>query len=163
VKNTDAEGVDAPAAQALSTAQAADNVHHKGCHCKRSGCVKKYCECFQANVQCSDACKCSGCLNCAPQQNKPAEPPAAAKSESKPVKQKAVSTAAPTAPAAPVPAHTTGNNITLPMALALLFSSNKSGSGAITPNVPAGTLTPNVAPNAQLSPPKTSDKRLPVC
>ena len=37
--------------------------HHRGCHCKRSGCLKNYCECYEAKVPCMAHCKCIGCKN----------------------------------------------------------------------------------------------------
>ncbi|CAL8075815.1 unnamed protein product [Calicophoron daubneyi] len=40
-----------------------DRKHSKGCNCKRSGCLKNYCECYEAKISCSDLCRCQGCRN----------------------------------------------------------------------------------------------------
>ncbi|XP_056383458.1 protein lin-54 homolog isoform X3 [Hyla sarda] len=37
--------------------------HTKRCSCKRSGCLKNYCECHEAKNMCSSMCKCISCKN----------------------------------------------------------------------------------------------------
>ncbi|XP_050429417.1 protein lin-54 homolog isoform X2 [Adelges cooleyi] len=49
----------------------AERQHTKGCNCKRSGCLKNYCECFEARIACSQNCKCVGCRNMDDDSNSP--------------------------------------------------------------------------------------------
>lgn len=39
------------------------NRHSRGCKCKSSKCIKKYCECFASGVECTEYCECSDCNN----------------------------------------------------------------------------------------------------
>jgi len=34
-----------------------------GCRCKKSFCLKKYCECYEAGVFCGEKCRCNQCAN----------------------------------------------------------------------------------------------------
>uniref|UniRef100_A0A1I7XX70 CRC domain-containing protein n=1 Tax=Steinernema glaseri TaxID=37863 RepID=A0A1I7XX70_9BILA len=40
-----------------------ERLHRRGCHCKKSNCLKNYCECYEAKVPCTERCKCCGCRN----------------------------------------------------------------------------------------------------
>ena len=69
-------------------------IHSKGCNCRNSHCLKRYCECYAAGVQCSSKCKCVSCQNgkppgddqdgegeksCSPPASEAAQSPAARK------------------------------------------------------------------------------------
>lgn len=38
-------------------------LHSRGCNCSKTGCVKNYCECYNAGTGCSRLCRCSNCKN----------------------------------------------------------------------------------------------------
>ncbi|GAB4851050.1 hypothetical protein Ancab_030348 [Ancistrocladus abbreviatus] len=46
-----------------STGTPASARHKRGCNCKKSSCLKKYCECYQGGVGCSISCRCESCKN----------------------------------------------------------------------------------------------------
>ena len=43
--------------------QAHQPAHKSGCKCRKSMCLKKYCECFEASLPCSSTCICADCHN----------------------------------------------------------------------------------------------------
>jgi hypothetical protein len=38
-------------------------LHTRGCNCKKTGCSKRYCECYSNKTKCTPLCKCTECLN----------------------------------------------------------------------------------------------------
>jgi hypothetical protein len=38
-------------------------LHSRGCNCKKTECLKNYCECFSVGIGCSTLCKCINCKN----------------------------------------------------------------------------------------------------
>ena len=39
------------------------DVNNLTCYCKKSNCLKKYCECYQMGMKCTSNCKCIDCKN----------------------------------------------------------------------------------------------------
>ena len=48
-------------------------VHSKGCNCKHSHCLKRYCECHAAGARCTIRCRCQYCQNGASATDEPVD------------------------------------------------------------------------------------------
>jgi len=48
---------------------AASSESERPCHCKKTSCLKLYCDCFAANLFCGALCKCLACMNNADPRN----------------------------------------------------------------------------------------------
>jgi hypothetical protein len=63
---TGAPGAGAGAGAAGGGIGGAGVAHKVGCKCRKSACLKKYCECFGASTWCGPNCRCVGCMNRGP-------------------------------------------------------------------------------------------------
>ena len=87
-----------------------------GCTCKKSRCLKRYCDCFRAGIKCVAECKCIDCQNGRPAGSIPVAPRAPPPLMTLPPSPHPLKRAA-TAPPAPTP-----NKVSAAEALQALFA-----------------------------------------
>ncbi|KAK7293781.1 hypothetical protein RJT34_16655 [Clitoria ternatea] len=62
-ENSEELNQSSPCKKKKKTSNTGDGDGCKRCHCKKSRCLKLYCECFAFGSYCTGPCSCQGCLN----------------------------------------------------------------------------------------------------
>lgn len=63
-----------PRSATETTTTSPARVNMNGCKCRKSFCLKKYCECYNHGARCGDRCRCQNCRN-QPEGSLPPRPP----------------------------------------------------------------------------------------
>ena len=69
VASSSTDGPASTTAGAATAADGEDEVHPVGCTCKRTRCLKLYCQCFAAKLYCGPNCRCVNCHNTRDQED----------------------------------------------------------------------------------------------
>jgi hypothetical protein len=66
---SDVDGREGATSPSQIRAMHLDEVQHMGCTCKKTHCLKLYCQCFGVKLYCGSNCRCTNCYNTSEHEN----------------------------------------------------------------------------------------------